>query len=282
MNQPQTPGHQNGKYEAPHFLNGAPASTTRTPTEPSAQRTVFPPDPHHADWRRPAYILDQFLFFGAPLRRFVVFLLIVLAALAGLGALPGRWFTAGFLIFAIIGFVWYLRSRRTHNFVHFAPESPPDPVPDRLPPNDKIPIYVTGLLSVEGKYKRFTHVPGFYRTFATGEHALLCLIRDRTIFKAGHWPEEDIGMWYVFFTPDLIQSVKWGTLAFGPDKHPALAVHYRLTIPPGEQNRREQTVDETIYIATTTPDDTTRLLADLLWELPPTAQPRRPASVHAA
>ncbi|MEX1020057.1 MAG: hypothetical protein WDZ49_10385 [Litorilinea sp.] len=276
-----TPGNQNGKYEAPHYLNGA-SSASRHPVAPAQQRTIFPPDPTHADWRRPAYILDQFLFFGAPLRRFIVFLLVALITMALIGLLPGRWFTAALFTSGTIAFVWSLRRARSRQFVEFTAQTAPDPIPDRLPAADRIPVYVTGLCLVEGKFKRFTQLPGFYRTFATGEHAVLCLIRDRTVLKAGHWPEEDIGMWYVFFTPALIQAVNWGTLAFGPDRAPAVAVTYLLTIPAGNQNPRERTVEETVYIATQSNTDAQRILADLLWELPPTAQPQRTRQVDTA
>ena len=107
---------------------------------------------------------------------------------------------------------------------------------------------VTGLFSVEQKYQRFTWLPGFYRTFATREHALLCQVAQRSGRGIGEWPEEEIGLWYIFFSPAALRQLTWGSVTFGAEPRPAIAVTHRVTIPK-QRLRREQTRDETIYIA---------------------------------
>jgi hypothetical protein len=273
--------YENGKFEAPHFLNGA-SNNSQPPTAPSQERTVFPPDPAHSDLRRPAYLLDQFLFFGAPLRRHLVFLLAAMAGIAALGVLPGRWWTAGILLALAVGITLYVRAWRKRDFVEFHAKTAPQPTPQQLEPKDKISVHVTGYFTVEGKYKRFSQLPGYYRTFATREHALLCLIRDRSVFRLGRWPEEDIGMWYIFFRPELIQRIEWGELSFGPDTTTSIAVTYMLTVSPLDQEHKEFTVEETVYISAESESETVRILADLLYEVPDATQPKRELATEAS
>ena len=71
-------------------------------------------------------------------------------------------------------------------------------------------MYVTGGLTVEGSEQRFTFVPGFYKTFATREHALLCQVRPAARVGVLRWPEAEVGMWYAFFQPNADPAGRMG------------------------------------------------------------------------
>lgn len=72
---------------------------------------------------------------------------------------------------------------RKRDFVNFQATALPTTSPSLLNPAHKLPIYATGLFSVENKYQRYTWLPGFYRTFATREHALLCQVAARKFLQ---------------------------------------------------------------------------------------------------
>ena len=153
------------------------------------------------------------------------------------------------------------------DFVRFEVHDSPLPAPQRLGASARIPIWATGRFSVEGKHQRFTCLPGYYRTFATGEHALLCFVRDRRLLRIARWPVDDLGMWYVFFTPEVVRRIQVGHLTFGPTPSPALAIEYDLMAPPSGNPRNKKIHVETLYLVC---DDETRrsqVLADLLVNL---------------
>jgi hypothetical protein len=217
-----------------------------------------------------AYGLYRFNAFGVALLRLPVVLLAALALLWLVGALPGRW--VGFAACtALLGLLLIgnavLRRRR---FVAFSPAPPPAHDAATLRPQEKLPIYATGLLSVEGKTCRFTYLPGFYRTFATGEHAVLCRAAGRRWLLVGEWPPEELGMWYAFVQPDDIVSLAWGDLRFGVTRMPAVAVVYRL-LSPARGRRRARVTNELLYLASASTADALRIFADLHRQLPPGA-----------
>lgn len=210
------------------------------------------------------YALHRFRLGGPSIIRLLYFALLALGALWSLNTLPGgRWVGAFWLILFLA--LWFIgRKIRHSDYVSFQESAPPAVTPQRLLPNDKVAIHATGQFTVEGKYQRLTWLPGFYRTFATNEHALLCLARDRRWLFFAHWPADEPGMWYAFITPDEITRIRWGELQFGANRSPALALDYRLTIPANGRRRQDQVRAETLYIACATPDDAATVLADLL------------------
>ncbi|MEM7535300.1 MAG: hypothetical protein AAF639_24195 [Chloroflexota bacterium] len=173
--------------------------------------------------------------------------------------------SVGGLLFAI-GISSGMRNLRQKDFVIFEETPLPPLEPEKMLPEDKVALHVTGHFSVEGRYQRYTYLPGFYRTFGTREHALLCLRRARSFWGISRWPVEEVGMWYIFFRPELIQQIRWGQLHFGRDSQNAIAVDYELTIPPGGLRRREQVLTETVYLVCQDADDAHWVLADLLYD----------------
>ena len=143
----------------------------------------------------------------------------------------------------------------------------------QLDPADKLPVHVTGLFSVEGKDTRLTWVPGFYRTFSTREHALLCQEQARRIFKVAETDLELAGMWYIFFQPEEITGMRWGSLYFGSKPRSAIAVDRKIEVKATRRFQRDKAKTETVYLAFLDLDEGLRIWEDLHidWEQAPAA-----------
>ncbi len=223
--------------------------------------------------RQLLYNLTRHHWSGAPLSRWLAFLLLLGGLVTGIGWLPGGWPVAALWLLAFLTLLGMMVYWRRRDFVRFQEAPAPELIPARLDPSDKIPIFATGHFSVEGKYRRFTWLQGFFRTFATREHAVICHVPPRR-FLLGQWPERETGLWYQFFMPGDIQQVRWGVIDFGAKPMVGLAVEYRLTIPKRSRLSRARTLDETVFLACHTEEDARRILANLLYELtPPPAMP---------
>ena len=252
---------------------------TRNGTEPAPQpaspnshgrQTEFLPDIPGSSWMLCLYLLSRAHLLSIPLIRWVNILLFGLALAWGLFSLPGGWVGAAlWLVVAAALFLW-IRFARRRAFIRFTatPLSPTSSV-QMLPPAQKRPVYITGELSVEQRVRTFTALPGFYRTFATREHALLCRVRERRIWGIAAWPEEEVGLWYAFFTPQQIESIQPGVVEAGGQTLAALAVTYRPT--PLPSTRRRKPALATLYLGFTNEDDRSAVLADLLVDWQPSS-----------
>lgn len=217
------------------------------------------------------YHLDRLLLAGAPLARWISGLLLFIGVLAGFGLFPGRWWTASLCAVLLIGFTLSRRHWRKREYLTFAEQERPAIEPEALAPSDSVPISASGYFSVEGKNNRFTWLEGYFRTFATREHAVICLVQPRRVLLA-EWPENELGMWYVFFYPKTVRSIRYGTITFGRVTQPGLAIEREVHIPKKGRFSRERTVNETVYLASPTEADTRRILADLLFDRQPRAK----------
>ena len=250
----------NGKVEAPSSANGASLIPPK--------RTTFPIESVQPTLRTWLYGLNQRQLAGVPVVRWWLILLFGATVLWAVGGLPGHWWVAtstGGLWLLLLGLTYYWRRR---DFVRFAPLPLPAVTPAMLNPQAKVVMYATGLFSVENKYRRFTWLPGFYRTFATREHALLCQLRQPKWGLFGQLPSENIGLWYIFFTPETVLKVDYGQLYFGSQDKVAIAITYRITVPKRNRFQPEQIRNEVIYLAVETEQDAAIIMADLLYELP--------------
>lgn len=257
----EAPQQSSGVFRAPRTLE-PPAIMERL----RKRRTVFPPEAENDSLRTLLYNAYRHEFGGAPLTRWLIIGLIALAILWITGLPPGRWWVGGAALLLALTLIITIVVTRRRDFVRFEESLPPEVVPVKLKPADKIPVNVTGYFSVEGQYARYTWLPGFYRTFATREHALLCLVRDRRFLRIGRWPGFQTGMWYVFFTPEMMRRIRYGRLHFGRKAAPAVAVDYEFTIPKSGRFQRDQQVEETVYIACQNEEDARRIWADLIVE----------------
>ena len=268
MTLPQTQKSLNGKQKAPPDSSGAfvMASSLEAPatlTRKQQQRTIFPDDVASGGFQSFLYKCYRHEWAGTRLTRWMM-----LASLAGAllwaTVLTPRWLGLVLASFFIVALSIIIVRHRRHDFVRFEEEPMPPVTPAKLLAGDKIPIYATGNFTVEGQYQRFTYLPGFVRTFATGEHAVLCLVRERRFAGVGRWPILEIGMWYAFFLPNDIHGIRYGTLKFAGAPMSAIAIDYRLSIPASSA-RRDKELNETIYLVCADETDTTRMLADVLY-----------------
>lgn len=246
-----------------------PASISSTAAAGAHQRqTDFLPDIPSDTWLIRLYLLNRGHWVGVPLMRWIYFLLFGLAVIWSLFSLPGGWAIGALWLAVAVALGFVTRRAQRRSFTTFAARTVQPPPKQIMPPAKKMPVYVTGVLSVEQKVRTFTALPGFYRSFATREHALLCRARKRQIWGIAAWPEEEIGLWYAFFTPQQIDAVEPGELQIGRDALPGLAITYRPTAPI-QSPRRRQPMPATLYLAFISEEDRTAVLADLLMEWQP-------------
>jgi hypothetical protein len=164
---------------------------------------------------------------------------------------------------------------RRHGFVYFTPAALPSVRPNPMLPAAKIPVYVTGWLHVQNRVRHFAGLPGFYRTFATREHALFCLVRPASAPALLTWPDDEEGLWYAFFYPDQIDDVKAGQVAFGRRTLPGLVLDYRpIEVTDGKQGHHPKRA--TMYLAFAGEAERDKVLADLLVEIDTIQQPGEP------
>lgn len=259
-----TPPYTNGHYETPLDISGV--SLHRPPS--TQQPTVFPANLSLSGVSPLLYALHRFRLGGAPASRYLAGLWLLIAAFALLGVLPGRWFSVALALVVwaaqiIIGYRYQHR-----HYVTFLPRTLPALDEKPLDTTEKISIYATGLFNVEGRYQPYSVLPGFYRTFATGEHAILCRVPERKWLGFLNWPADETGMWYAFVSPADIQRLSWGNLQFGSHALPAIAVEYRLELPPSPRRKKPEIRQETLYLASSQQDDAQRIYVDLANNLP--------------
>jgi hypothetical protein len=256
-NQPST----NGVEKAPPIAGGASAG------RPQRKPATFLPDPPIRTFAAGGYASHRFLLGGAPASRYLSALLLLLALSWLTGLLPMRWpgfalFTALFLAHVVSGQV--LKRR---NYVTFDVGPLPTLTPAPLDGAKSLPVYVTGNLSVEGRAQRFTFLPGFYKSFATREHALLCQVRPRRLYRILQWPLDEVGMWYAFMEPQAIRSLQWGTISFAPHTMPAIAIEYDvIQVTEGRLSgkKSETRTVETLFVASADEAVLKSVVADLL------------------
>ena len=123
---------------------------------------------------------------------------------------------------------------------------------------------------VEGKAADFTHLLAYYRTFETREHAIMARYTPRRFF-IGHSPSDYEGMWYVFITPEQLQSVEPGAYYFGGSPAPGLRLRYTRLDDKGKPR------PAVTYLSFDTGADRDRVHSDLTLDLGGPAQsPWRP------
>ena len=253
---------------SPNGAPPAPAPPGRAPASPR-QTTTFLPLPPFDTWSLRLYALTRLQALGISLRRWLNLLLLAFALLWGVLALPGGWGVSLLWLSGAAMLFVLMHTAQRRQFTAFRPHQQPPLAPRRMSPAEKRAVYVTGALRVEQKVRTFTALPGFYRTFATREHALLCQVQARTVWSFAAWPEDEIGLWYAFFTPDHILDIQPGVQQIGRQTLPALAI----TIRPAQTGaKRRQPAMEVLYLAFLDASDFAAVRADLMieWRTTPT------------
>lgn len=209
------------------------------------------------------YQLNRHHLSDIPLSRWIQIILLGGAVLAILMKFSGYWIVVGLLIGAFIAFTAMSIYWRQRHYLHFIEKSAPPVSPVALKPADKLPIISSGDFDVEGKQANFTWLQGYFRTFATREHAVLCLVQPSRFALLGQWPEKEVGMWYVFFKDDEVEAIRWGEIHYGGKKLSGLAIEYRVFIPKQKRFERDRFQRRKVYIGCEQEEDTRRILADL-------------------
>lgn len=239
-----------------------------------------------------SYQLRHHEWAGVPLDRMAMLLLLIVAGLIAVGLLPGRLagvVGCGVLLLAMI-VVTDLATRR--RFVVFEQESQGVQRPlqaPRLQPMDKLLLRATGLFEVEGKEARFTDLLAYYRSFQTREHAVMAIVPPSKALLIGRWPDDQIGMWYIFFKSKEIQRIQPGQLSFGWQTRPALLVAVEQIIPAPTSpldvwggyrsgNQKPKVRKQIFYLTFDSPSDRQTVLNDLLADAPSSSSsPNKPA-----
>jgi hypothetical protein len=248
--------------------NGTPPSSDLPRATPpiAAVRTEFPPDRPVDTLGAFAYQLSRQGIAGFPLIRWLYGLLLAGALLLPFFApVLGWWGSAGVLLLAAALWLWQ-RLARARGYIRFTPEAHATRtvLPQPLAPADKLPVYVTGTLSVERKVRHFAALPGFYRTFATREHALLCQVRPRRFGGLASWPEEEEGLWYAFFYARQVRRLQRGRIVFDRAACEGFLLEYEPDMPLDGKSKRRQRI--TLYVAFPHAADCDAAIADLLME----------------
>lgn len=223
------------------------------------------------------YQLNRYTLNGWPLDRWLIVGLLGLGILAALGWLPaGRWALAAVVLVLGIGLVLRTVVRR-HDYVRFEVGNLPMANPAvPLAALEHVPVYATGRFEVNDEARRFSALPAEYTAFAVREHAILARVQPSRFLLVGRWPEEQVGMWYIFFRPQAIRSVRQGSLAFGRRVAPALRVEIEVTkkAENGQSLRsagKDRVYNDVVYLAFDSANDCQRVWANLVADAPASA-----------
>jgi len=234
------------------------------------------------------YQLHRHKWSNAPLDRWLAIGLVFLAGLAALNVVPGgRWTIvacAGLLAVSILS---QLAARRVRYLV-FRRVAAPQPAPALLRPDEKIALRATGLFEVEGKEQAFTELAAYLRSFNTREHAVMAVAPPSRFLALGVWPEEDLGMWYIFFKSREVRQIESGVSYFGRQARPALRLTVDQKLPPKnapldawgiQRKEKPKTRRQTLHFSFDAPLDRDRVLANLLMDAPRAADSARTNAV---
>lgn len=212
------------------------------------------------------YRLTRHEFAGLRLLRWLQIDLLLLGSAALLGWLPGGWLIAGAASALILGLFVGQRHWQSRDFVEFTPAEMPLVTPATLPTSAKLPIWASGYFNVENKHRHFTWLQGFFRTFPSREHAVICLNQPTSFLGLGRSPASSAGMWYCFFKPEAVLDIHWGEIRFGNESHPGLAITHLVLLPKRNFFQPERQVQKRVYLACSKRKDTLTILADLLYD----------------
>jgi hypothetical protein len=209
----------------------------------------------HALLLKMAYQLRHHCLGDWALDRWVLTLALIVAAIIPLRWLVfdrpqmlQDWILLLLLIGAAVGVscLRYWAQRRL--YVAFEPQVKPPPAPRRLDPTDKVAVRPTGQFEVEGKSAIFADLLAYWRTFASREHTIMAIVHRSRFLLLGHTAAHELGMWYVFFTPETIEGITPGALAFGRSQRLGLRVAYRCKPLLADARKPPGPVTRILYI----------------------------------
>jgi hypothetical protein len=223
-----------------------------------------------------AYRLRHHRFWGWSLDRWGVTLawgagalILLLWLLRGRPPLPAwHWVVLALLGLAGLALMLLCAAAKGRSYVVFTLEpGAAAPPAAALRPSDKVAVRATGMFDVEGRSGFFADLAAYWRTFTSREHAVMAIAHESRFLGVASRPAEEVGMWYAFFRPEVVDAVTPGSLAFGSRVGPGLRIDYRRAVPFPEGGRRRaqpKPVRTVLYLACDDEETRARIWADLL------------------
>ena len=209
------------------------------------------------------YNLRHHVWWDITLNAWLIFLLLLIALLFFIGALPGG-VTPAILVLGLILVLLFSHwwAKRRYYVLFRALASADEPISNSpLRPRDKVLLRATGFFVVEDDNKRFTDLLAYYRTFETREHTIMARKTPSRFFGIGRSRPEMLGMWYIFFMPEHLKAVTPGHLYFGGVPNPALRLDYTRF------NKKGKARSAVAYLSLETEQSMRQVLADLLLDM---------------
>jgi hypothetical protein len=210
-----------------------------------------------------AYRLRRHLWGEWPLANWLGLLILVGGLASAVARGMGLWLAPLFgMLF--LGYVVLSTWARRRGYVEFRAGSPTDELLDEanpdipLRPEEWVPVRASGWFTVEGKNQYYMDLEAGFETVETREHIVLGRVRPSRLLWLGRWPAYELGWWYIFFQPAMIEAMTVGHLHFGSRPRLALQVAYA----PNEDTL------QTIYLTFDDASTLRRVWDDLLRDAP--------------
>lgn len=225
-----------------------------------------------------SYQIHRHEWAGVRLDRWIILLLLILAGLFAIDVLPGHLagvIACSVLLLAIIVIANFAARRQFIVFHRDGSTVPQSLDACFLDPMDKLSLRATGIFEVEGRERHFTDLQATYRSFQTREHTVMAIVPPSKAMLVGRWPDEEIGMWYIFFKGAELRRIEPGQLRYGLRTWPTVQIDLeQVILPPTSPvdvwggyrsgKKKVKLRQQTIYLSFDSPSDRQTALADLL------------------
>lgn len=204
------------------------------------------------------YNLERHRLFNVRLRRWLIFLCLIIPTVMWLGVWETGHVTSALVTLGaavtLVVVIWAGRQRyvRFVEYPHHVPAKLPTttegladavtrqpvdsfPIESPLTAMSKVGVHATGFFEISGLRRYFVETPAYYTTFETGEHCVMVQISLTRFLLLGRPQQDEVGWWYTFFQPSTIRSATNGLLYFGLRLRPAL----RLEIVSSDNPKAE-------------------------------------------
>lgn len=186
-----------------------------------------------------AYNLHRHRWLGWPLAYWFGFLLLAGGVAVSIRAwpAPGHAVTSGVLFLAYVAFLAWAVQWGFLVFEDLPLSAGAHGQSSRtatLVAEEMVPVWVSGLFTVQGKVRYFVDLEADFQTTALNEHIIMARVPRSRFLLVGQWPEGDVGWWYMFFRPESVRELAVGRLHYGLRRYDALRVVLAET-PDAEQ-----------------------------------------------
>jgi hypothetical protein len=215
---------------------------------------------------RLAYRLRRHKWSGWTLSRWLGLLLVVAIVWAFLmwrarpwpALIPAGLFLAYILLLAWAGRQGYIRFKPVSDQDSLLGNSPSVPP---LGTQELVSTRASGWFTVAGQEQYYVDLEADFETVETREHIVLGRVHPSRFLVVGQWPKQEIGWWYIFVQPAMIQGLHLGHLHHGFRSRQAL----RVTYAPAKD------LQQTVYFTFDDALALRRVWHDLALDVPPGA-----------